>query len=168
MSAFKTIKTKMTNLGHLIEVLGRVKKEWVPVLKDPKNVDPKGQIHLTGYQGDDRALKPTTDKNYAPPCVIRIPRQYVGGASNDIGVAQGADGTFELYISDYDKGKYSQKFLDEVAQTYGFKEGVTDAVNAGWQEIPMAPIELNVPIPGLSGKVMGVRVRMPRAMAMQQ
>jgi hypothetical protein len=168
MSAFKTIKTNMKNLDHLIDALGRVKKEWIPVMQDKKNVDPSGNIHLIGYQGDDRALLPKTNDHYAPPCLIRIPRQHVGGASNDIGVFRGEEGNLELFISDYDKGKYGQKFIDEIAKNYGLQEGATDAVNAGWEIINQTPIELNAPIPGLVGKVVGMRVRMPKSMVMQQ
>ena len=164
MSAYKTVQTKMTDLGTLQRALERVKPEWkgkIEVAQPGKTVTIRGD---SVQQGE-----------------LVIPKSKIG-TYGDIGVIRAKDGTFTLWISDVDNGSYfkdapsrekqgklfDQKFIDKVSQAYGFTEGVTSAVNAGWQEIPMEPVELNVPVPGLTGKVMGVRVRMPRAMAMQQ
>lgn len=47
---------------------------------------------LEGYQGDQR-----TDV-----AEIIIPRRHVGGAANDVGFKQQADGTWSAIVSDYD------------------------------------------------------------------
>ena len=171
MSAFKAIATKFRRIDCLVDALSKVKKEWAGVLSDKKNIDPAGKIHLQGYQGDDRAVKPVTDKNYAPPCVIRIPRHSVGSASNDIGFAMGADGNLELYVSDYDKGTYGVDFVHSLTQVYGLNEGTQDAMVEGAEVDPAhngGQMTTLGGVPGLQGKKqVGVRMRMPRSMAMQ-
>jgi hypothetical protein len=161
MSAFKTIQTKMKRVDCLVDALGKVKKEWAGKM----HVDPQGDIRLQGYHGDDRSLLPKTDKNYAPPCVVRIPRKIIGGSSNDIGVAVGKDGNLELYISDYDSHQYGTEFVNKVSQMYGLVEGVVEAIEAGCSPVSdMVPLQN---VPNLTGKIMGVRMSIPRSMAMQ-
>lgn len=63
---------------------------------------------LYGYQGDVRPQK----------AHIIIRRKYVGSASNDIGFEKQADGTYKAHISDYDKNKYNQKWLDTLQTKY--------------------------------------------------
>ena len=63
---------------------------------------------LYGYQGDIREQK----------AHIIIRKKYVGSASNDIGFERMADGTYRVWISDYDKGKYNQKWLDTLITKY--------------------------------------------------
>ena len=63
---------------------------------------------LYGFQGDVREQK----------AHIIIRKKYVGPSSNDIGFERMADGTYRVWISDYDKGKYNQKWLDTLITRY--------------------------------------------------
>jgi hypothetical protein len=65
---------------------------------------------LYGYQGDKRSQK----------AHIIIRRQHVGSASNDIGFERLADGTFKIYISDYDKTRYNAKWIEKLKTTYSY------------------------------------------------
>lgn len=165
MSAFKAIESSMTKENILVKALEHIKPEWAGKME----VSPAGDIHLKGYQGDDRAKAKPTDHNYAPPCVIRIPKAYVGSASNDIGFARSADGTLSIYVSDYDQGKYGQKFLDSVKSIYSITEGVDDifvATDNQAQVISAEPAPI-ANVPGLGRGQVFVEVDIPRAKAMQ-
>jgi hypothetical protein len=63
---------------------------------------------LYGFQGDVRAQK----------AHIIIRKKYVGTSSNDIGFERMTDGTYRVWISDYDKSKYNQKWLDILITKY--------------------------------------------------
>ena len=63
---------------------------------------------LYGYMGDVRQQK----------AHIIIRRKYVGQASNDIGFEKQANGTYKAHISDYDKKKYNQQWLDTLQTKY--------------------------------------------------
>lgn len=64
--------------------------------------------HLVGYQGDTR--KDTAD--------IIVRRQYVGGASNDLGFKRAADGTYQAIISDYDSRRHNAEWLKKLKVEY--------------------------------------------------
>lgn len=73
----------------------------------------KIEVHQTaqplyGYQGDVRAQK----------AHIIIRRKYIGGSSNDIGFERMSDGTFRIWISDYDKAKYNDKWIETLKTKY--------------------------------------------------
>jgi hypothetical protein len=63
---------------------------------------------LYGYQGDQR-----TEKAH-----IIIRRKHIGIASNDIGFVKEADGTYTAIISEYDRGRYDDKWMGTVKQKY--------------------------------------------------
>jgi hypothetical protein len=63
---------------------------------------------LYGYMGDARAQK----------AHIIIRRKYVGQSSNDIGFEKQANGTYKAHISDFDKKKYSNQWLDTLSTKY--------------------------------------------------
>lgn len=89
---------------------------------------------LFGYQGDNRAKTKPGSANYAPPCELVIRREFVGGASNDVGYKRTADGKYKAYISDYDKsGNFSQKKQDAVAQSYGVSVAMRTLKADGWK-----------------------------------
>jgi hypothetical protein len=70
--------------------------------------------HLRGYGGDTR--KQTAN--------IRIKgsgwsgQNYVGGASNDLGFEKLEDGTYGFHVSEYDSGRYNQKWIDKFTKAY--------------------------------------------------
>lgn len=114
MSHFTTIKTQIKNTEALRKALADVGFEQV-------EVHPTAQ-HLYGFQGD---VRPQTAE-------VIIRREYISGASNDIGFKQQADGTFEAIISDYDRHRYTQEWLNQVTQRYGYHLLLTTAPAQGF------------------------------------
>ncbi|MBD2036701.1 DUF1257 domain-containing protein [Leptolyngbya sp. FACHB-321] len=102
MSHFTAIKTQIKDAAALVKALADVGFKQVEVHETAQ--------HLYGFQGDVRAQT----------AEIIIRRKYVGNASNDIGFQQQADGTFEAIVSEYDRRKYSQLWLNQVTQRYGY------------------------------------------------
>src|ERR1039457_4125011 len=88
MSKYSSISTCFDDQDALVEAL-KADGFRPHLATDQVAGDP-----LTGYQGDKR-------KDRAP---VIIPRQQIGGASNDIGFRRGTDGTFSAVISEFDKG----------------------------------------------------------------
>ncbi|KKM21838.1 hypothetical protein LCGC14_1631380 [marine sediment metagenome] len=67
---------------------------------------------LHGYQGDVRKQK----------AHIIIRRQNVGAASNDVGFFRKPDGTYDLIISQFDRGGHKEqgnKLINKMKQVYG-------------------------------------------------
>ena len=52
--------------------------------------------------------------------------------SNDIGFKRQEDGQFEAIISEYDRHKYSQKWLNGLTQRYGYHALMTTAPAQGF------------------------------------
>ena len=102
MSHFTTIKTKITDIPSLVAALADVGFKTVEVHQEPQ--------HLFGYQGDQRAQV----------AEIIIRRKFVGRASNDIGFKLQRDGTFDAIVSQYDRTKYSQAWLQRLLQRYAY------------------------------------------------
>ena|ERR1019366_1495531 len=76
---------------------------------------------LVGYHGDLR--------NQRANVIVR--RQYVGGASNDIGWEKQADGSYLQHISDFDKGKHDEKWLTGLKKKYAEKRAAKEAKKRG-------------------------------------
>jgi len=74
----------------------------------------KETVPLKGYQGDQRQQK----------AHIRIKgsgwsgSNYVGGASNDLGLEQLADGSWVMHVSDYDQYKYGKAWQEKFTDQY--------------------------------------------------
>ena len=83
--------------------------------------DTPQQLH--GYRGDVRDQKAN----------IIIRRQYVGSASNDIGFLRMPDGTYKVWISDYDKAKYNDKWLTKLKSSYAMQKLIKEAKRKGYQ-----------------------------------
>lgn len=128
MSHYTKCKTKLTDKECLVKALEDLgfRHGQVKVHNTPQ--------HLFGYQGDKR--EQTAE--------IILPRQYVGGAANDIGFKLQEDGTYGAIISDYDKGNtsadakskhakgcrgYSDKWLKKLNQRYTYHK-VKESVSA--------------------------------------
>lgn len=118
MSHYSSLKTKIKKQECLIKALQKIDngrwKNAVEVNEIPKN--------LIGYTGDTRAQK----------AEIIIRRKYVGSASNDIGFAKQADGTWQAIISDYDSSKHSTKWLDHLNQLYALEVVTETAYKEGF------------------------------------
>jgi hypothetical protein len=102
MSHFTCIKTQIKNQDTLIQALSDVGFSNVEVHETAQ--------HLYGYEGDVR--------EQTAEVIIR--REYIGVASNDIGFKRQDDGQFEAVISEYDCQKYSQAWLNNLIQRYGY------------------------------------------------
>lgn len=102
MSHFTCIKTQLKDRDALVKALADVGLKNVEVHETAQ--------HLHGYQGDVRSQT----------AEVIIRRQYIGQWSNDIGFKQQANGQFEAIISEYDRQNYSQEWLNNLTQRYGY------------------------------------------------
>lgn len=111
MSAFKEIETEMIDQGCLAEALRQL-GHVVEVHNVP--------VNLEGYQGDQREQKAD----------VVLPRKFLGSSSNDVGFVR-EKGKYRAIISDYDRSKYNQKWLNRVQQEYGVQLSIADARRHG-------------------------------------
>ena len=114
MSHFTCIKTQLKNRDTLIQALTDVGFDNVEVHETAQ--------HLYGYEGDVR--------EQTAEVIIR--REYIGVASNDIGFKRQDDGQFEAVISEYDCQKYSQAWLNNLTQRYGYHTLIATAPEQGF------------------------------------
>lgn len=114
MSHFTCIKTQIKHRDALIKALADVGFKNVEVHETAQ--------HLYGYQGDVR--KQTAE--------VIIRRQDIGAYSNDIGFKRQEDGQFEAIISEYDRHKYSQEWLNGLTQRYGYHTLMATAPTQGF------------------------------------
>lgn len=112
MSAYHSYELDVTDQDCLVEALEE--QGFKPVVNE------QGQ-HLEGYQGDKR-------KQVAQ---VVIPRKQVGGVSNDIGFAKDENGKYQAVISEFDRSKYNEKWLNKIKQAYAAKKAVKLARAAG-------------------------------------
>jgi hypothetical protein len=119
MSKYSSIDTCFDDQDALVEALKA--DGFQPLLaKDQVAGDP-----LTGYQGDKRK-----DRAH-----VIIPRQQIGGASNDIGFRRGTDGTFRVVISEFDKGcGRDDKWLGKIRQRFVEAKQMAEWKRQGYTE----------------------------------
>lgn len=90
-------------------------------------------VGLYGYGGDLRSSLSKSNSNYAPPCHLVIRRKHVGGASNDVGFRKNDNGTYDAYISDYDKGgNFNKAKMDKMMQHYSSNVTVKQLKKQGY------------------------------------
>jgi hypothetical protein len=78
---------------------------------------------LVGYEGRERAEHAN----------VIVRRRQVGEASNDIGFARKANGTFAAVLSEYDRSiGFDEKWLGRVHQTYKEKHLLAEARAKGY------------------------------------
>lgn len=77
---------------------------------------------MYGYKGDKR--------EQIAEVIIR--KKYIGSSSNDIGFKLQEDGTYEAIISEFDKNKYNEKWLDSLSQRYARNFGVRQLEEQGF------------------------------------
>lgn len=82
------------------------------------------KMNLRGYAGDTRKQQAN----------IRIKgagwggKNYVGGASNDLGFELLEDGSYGFHVSNYDKGRYGGNWQKKLTQEYA-REVVKEVAN---------------------------------------
>ncbi len=114
MSHFTAIKTQIKDADALAKALADVGFKQVEVHETAQ--------HLYGFQGD---IRPQTAE-------VIVRRQYIGGASNDIGFQRQEDGTFVAIVSEYDRRQYSQAWINQVTQRYGYHALLATAPTEGF------------------------------------
>ncbi|MEM9925820.1 MAG: DUF1257 domain-containing protein [Cyanobacteria bacterium P01_D01_bin.50] len=102
MSHFTSIKTQIKDKDALIKALADVGFKNLEVNDTAQS--------LYGYQGD---VRPETAE-------VIIRRKYIGSSSNDIGFKLQDHGQFQAIISEFDRGRYNQQWLNQVMQRYGY------------------------------------------------
>ena len=102
MSHFTTLQTQLADVKALHAALADLGFKEVEVY------DKAQPLH--GYRGDERAQT----------AEVIVRRQHVGPLSNDLGFKRNAGGTFDALISEYDRAKYSQEWLDRLTQRYAY------------------------------------------------
>jgi uncharacterized protein DUF1257 len=102
MSHFTKLKTRIAEPDALIKALADMGFKQVEIHETAQN--------LYGYRGDIRQQR----------AEVIIRRKHIGKASNDIGFRRREDGTFDVIISDYDRSKYSQEWLNRLTQRYAY------------------------------------------------
>jgi hypothetical protein len=114
MSHFTSIKTQIKNADALIKALADV---------GFKNLEyHETAHHLYGYQGD---VRPESAE-------VIIRKKYIGSMSNDIGFQRQENGEFKAIISEYDRGKYGQLWLNKLMQRYGYHTLMASAQEQGF------------------------------------
>ncbi len=115
MSHYSTIKTRLVEQDYLVRALEDLGyKGKMKVHKRP--------VRLRGFLGDPRRQK----------AEIVIPRKHVGRSSNDVGFRRTAQGTYDVMISAYDRGKYSTKWLGRLTQRYAYHAAVDKLRDQGF------------------------------------
>lgn len=114
MSHFTAIKTQIKDAEALVKALADVGFKQVERHDIAQ--------HLYGFQGDMRSQS----------AEVIVRRKYIGTASNDIGFQRQKDGTFEAIISEYDRRKYAQPWLNQIMQRYAYHALVAAAPTQGF------------------------------------
>lgn len=114
MSHFTQIKTEIKHIDALVTALTEIGFKEIEVHETAQP--------LYGYQGDPRSDR----------AEVLIRRQYIGGMSNDIGFKRQENGNFTAIISEYDRHKYSQQWLNQLTQRYAYHAIMTQAPLQGF------------------------------------
>lgn len=118
------VRTALRDADLLVQALAEVGFRTVEAHDTPQT--------LHGYRGDARPER----------AEVVIRRAHIGGASNDIGFRLGADGTFEAVISEYDRSRYNEPWLANVARAYGHAAALRYAEDNGY-EVDFDELEAN-------------------------
>jgi len=105
MSMYCNIETQFRNPEALLYALietGKWTAEQIEIHEQAQN--------LVGYHGDLRPEKAN----------VIIRRKNIGPSSNDIGFQRNEDGTFKAIISEFDKSRYNQSWINKLKQSYAF------------------------------------------------
>lgn len=102
MSAYETQTSVLRDEDCLVKALceNGFTREQIEVHETPQ--------HLIDYHGQKRGQMAT----------VIIRRKFVGGAANDIGFNMTANGTYEVFVSDYDQHKHGPAWTLAVTKSY--------------------------------------------------
>ncbi len=118
MSHYSEVQIEFRDRAALVAALNRLGFQGkVEVHQEAKS--------LYGYQGDRRDQQ----------AHIIIRRQHVGPAANDLGFQRQSDGTYRVYISDYDRdyNRYNGEWLGRLKQAYGVEKAKAEARKNGYR-----------------------------------
>lgn len=102
-------------------------KDEACLVQSLEEIGYKSEVHaeatnLRGYAGDTRKQKAN----------VIIRKEVIGGASNDIGFLKKKDGTYDLFISEYDmRCPHAKKFTEQLKQIYGKNVALKTAKKLG-------------------------------------
>lgn len=102
MSHFTTVATRIVSADHLVRALADL--GFVDV-----EVHAQAQP-LIGWIGDPRTTK----------AHVIVRKRHLDFGSNDLGFFQNAQGTFDALISDFDRAKYDDRWLNQLTQRYAY------------------------------------------------
>ena len=118
MSHYCEVAIELTDEGCLVAALNRLGFEGkVEVHQTPQT--------LYGYKGDMRPQK----------AHIIIRRQHVGSAANDLGFERQSDGTYRVWVSEFDESHngYNKAWLGKLKQAYGVEKARAEAKKRGFR-----------------------------------
>jgi len=119
MSQYAVYKTAFSDPDALCAALADV--GYGTVLRE------NGRV-LIGYNG--RPRKDANDNLMTAD--ISVERRFVGGVSNDLGFKL-VDGEYRAVISNYDRRKHNDSWLDKLRQRYARHRAVKCAQKAGYK-----------------------------------
>src|SRR5262249_7503737 len=64
---------------------------------------------------------------------IVIPRRFVGGAANDIGFKLQDDRCYGAIISDYDRHRHNEAWMDKLTQRYAYHATIDTLPSQGFE-----------------------------------
>ena len=115
MSHYTRVRTKLNDATLLVAALNEIGYRAAEVHDVPQ--------HLYGYQGD---LRPQRAE-------VIVRRKHIGSASNDIGFARQADGSFDAIISGFDAQRHNRQWLAQLTQCYGHAAALRYARDHGYE-----------------------------------
>ena len=102
MSHYTILETQLVSEKHLVLALKDMGFADVEVHAEAQ--------HLVGYEGIARSQL----------AHVIVRREHVGRWSNDLGFFRKADGTFEVFVSDFDQPTYGAAWLGKLTQRYAY------------------------------------------------
>ena len=118
MSHYSEVRVEITDEGCLLAALSRL--GFAGKVEVHKEAQP-----LYGYQGDVREQK----------AHVIIRRQFVGTAANDIGFERQPNGSYRVWVSEFDQShnKYDDTWLGRLKQAYGIEKVRKEAKKKGFR-----------------------------------
>lgn len=116
MSHFTTLSTQITDRDALIRALADLgfSEQKLKVTDRP--------VPLEGFLGDRREQL----------AEVIIPKKHVGRLSNDIGFERIEDGTYRAWISEFDRPRYGDAWLDRLYSRYAYHATVATMTRQGF------------------------------------
>lgn len=120
MSAYTTLQTRIVSTPHLRMALEDLGFSDVEIYDEPQP--------LKGWLGDTRS-----DRAH-----VIIRRKYLNAASNDLGFRRLKDGSFEALISDFDRPRYNERWLQKLSQRYAYHVAKEQLLEQGFHLVEEA------------------------------